>query len=296
MEAKESRSGSYAWQSILYGQDVIQRGARWRIGSGRKVRVWQHHWLPRKHPPLLCSPVVEGFENATMDLLIDAETRTWNEELVDGLFAPEEAELIKRIPLARGSAEDILFWPHSSNGRYSCKTGYRFLKEENELIPFGEPVNTKLWNGIWALNCPNKIKNFMWRACRNSVPSKVNLMRRTILQEAICERCHQVEESVVHAVWSCSSLDVVRSNLSLWGVRRTQSFVDFKELLSWIIVNHQDPELFAITVWTIWHHRNQVRLAQSSVSLSQLAQLAKDRHAEFLAADSPCPSCSPPQS
>ncbi|XP_065635520.1 uncharacterized protein LOC136070080 [Quercus suber] len=240
-------------------------GARWRIGSGRKVRVWQHHWLPRKHPPLLCSPVVEGFENATVDLLIDDENWTWNEELVDGLFAPEEADLIKSIPLARGSAEDILFWPHSSNGRYSCKTGYRFLKEENELSPVQEPVDTKLWKGIWALNCPNKINNFMWRACRNSVPSKVNLMQRTILQEAICERCNQVEESIVHAVWSCSSLDAVWSDLQSWGVRHTQSFVDFKELLSWILANHQEPELFATT----------------------LAQLAKDRHAEFLAVQIP---------
>ena len=88
-------------------------------------------------------------------------------------------------------------------------------------------------------------------------------------------------------MWSCSSLDVVWSDLQLWGVRRTQSFVNFKELLSWIIANHQEPELFATTVWTIWHHRNQVRLAQSSVSLSQLAQLAKDRHAEFRAVQIP---------
>lgn len=96
-----------------------------------------------------------------MDLLIDSETRTWNVEPIDGLFAPEEAELIKSIPLACGSAEDVIFWPHSSNGRYSCKTGYHFLKEEADLISSGEPENTKLWKGIWALNCPNKIKNIM---------------------------------------------------------------------------------------------------------------------------------------
>ena len=36
MEAKESRMGSYAWRSILVGRDVIQRGARWRVGNGKK--------------------------------------------------------------------------------------------------------------------------------------------------------------------------------------------------------------------------------------------------------------------
>lgn len=40
MEAKESRLGSYAWRIILHGWDVIQWGARWRIGSGRNVWVW----------------------------------------------------------------------------------------------------------------------------------------------------------------------------------------------------------------------------------------------------------------
>ena len=35
-----------------------------------------------------------------MDSLIDSVTRSWNEELVDGLFGVEDAEMIKRIPLS----------------------------------------------------------------------------------------------------------------------------------------------------------------------------------------------------
>ena len=42
MEAKESSRGSYAWRSILYGRDVIKRGACWRIGTRQKVQIWQH--------------------------------------------------------------------------------------------------------------------------------------------------------------------------------------------------------------------------------------------------------------
>ena len=44
MEAKDLRSRSYSWRSILKGRDVIQRGSHWRIGDGRKVKIWQHHW------------------------------------------------------------------------------------------------------------------------------------------------------------------------------------------------------------------------------------------------------------
>ena len=100
MEAADSRMGSYAWKSILRGRDIIQRGAIWRIGSGEKINIWQQRWLPRKHHPWLLNCPLESFENHTMDSLIDSVTRSWNEELVDGLFGVEDAEMIKRIPLS----------------------------------------------------------------------------------------------------------------------------------------------------------------------------------------------------
>lgn len=58
-----------------------------------------------------------------MDLLIDPNSRQWNTKVVDGLFAPEEAEMIKKMPLACGATEDILFWPYLSDGNYNCKSG-----------------------------------------------------------------------------------------------------------------------------------------------------------------------------
>ena len=116
MEAKDSRSGSYAWRSILQGRDVLLRGSRWQIGNGKSVKIWQHHWLPRKHPPLLSSPPIASMEDATVDILIDAEKRQWDHGMVDGFFAPQEAELIKSLPLAQAESEDIIFWPWARDG------------------------------------------------------------------------------------------------------------------------------------------------------------------------------------
>lgn len=65
--------------------------------------------------------------------MIDGSTKQWNEELIDGIFASDEAAIIKKIPLGRIASEDVLIWPHSSNGRYSCESVYRFLKEMVEL-------------------------------------------------------------------------------------------------------------------------------------------------------------------
>ena len=69
-------------------------------------------------------------EEATVDCLIDEGTRMWNAAMVDGIFAPQEAEEIKNIPLARNATNDSLFWPWEHDGSFSCKSGYRFLKED----------------------------------------------------------------------------------------------------------------------------------------------------------------------
>ena len=51
-----------------------------------------------------------------------------------GFFAPQEAEEIKNIPLAREATEDSLYWPWEHNRRFSCKSRYHFLKEDEDVI------------------------------------------------------------------------------------------------------------------------------------------------------------------
>ena len=204
MEAKDSRMRSYAWRNMLIGRDVIQRGASWRVGDGKKIRIWQDHWLPKKHPPHVSSyPLVE-FENSTVDILIDPSRRQWTVDMIDRLFNTEEAELIKSIQLSREASEDVLFWPHSSNGQYICKTGYRFLKMEVELN--GEPQVTtndekQLWKGVWSMRVPPKVKTLPWHACHEAMPTKSALFHRTISADPFCVRCHASSKNSLHALW-----------------------------------------------------------------------------------------------
>ena len=163
METKESASASYAWKSILKGREVIKMGSRFRVGNGKNIKIWQHHWLPIKHPPLVTSPIIESMEDATVDCLIDEDTRKWDVEMVDGILVPAEAALVKKIPLARSPTEYSLFWPFTANGQYNCKSGYRFLKElEAGAVEESQPdLARQLWKSIWSLEVLNKYKNMM---------------------------------------------------------------------------------------------------------------------------------------
>lgn len=100
MEASDTRMGSYAWKNILIGRDIIQRGLRWRVGNGEKINIWQHRWLPRKHPPQLPICPIDDFEHSWVSCLIDPNTRRWQTDIVDGLFVEADAEMIKKILLS----------------------------------------------------------------------------------------------------------------------------------------------------------------------------------------------------
>lgn len=141
-----------------------------------------------------------------MDILIDPTSRQCDVEMVDGLFNTEEAELIKRIPLSRNAVEDVLYWPHSSDGRYSCKTRYRFLKMEEELnVESREAMNEdkQVWREIWSKKVPPKVKTLLWGACRKAMPTKNSLFRRTISADPLYVRCHAYSKTALHALWSC---------------------------------------------------------------------------------------------
>ena len=117
-----------------------------------------------------------------------------------------EVASIKNIPLCRSIQEDVLLWPFNPNGEYSVKSGYRFLQEANTLQQPG-PSNAEtmkpLWNKIWGLEVPNKVKNLIWRACPNSLPTKVNLIHCKITSDSLCDICRVHQEDMVHALYCC---------------------------------------------------------------------------------------------
>lgn len=71
--------------------------------------------------------------------------------------------------------------------------------------------------GVWSLRVPNKVKNLMWRACKNSIPIELNLLRRAIIVDHLCDRCKSEAESPLHALWLCNELDQVWTSSAKWN-------------------------------------------------------------------------------
>ena len=116
--------------------------------------------------------------------MINAQMQNWDVDLLQALFKPDEVQLIRGISLGDVSARDRIIWPHTQSGTYSVKSGYYLLSKEKENL---DSLNTnlaptqKLWKTIWSLSVPPKVRNFVWRAAKNAIPVKTNLVKRQVL-------------------------------------------------------------------------------------------------------------------
>jgi hypothetical protein len=69
----------------------------WRIGNGQKVKVWGDKWLPTPTTFTVQSSPKSIPAESMVSALIDPDTLWWNHNLVETIFSPEEAQIIKTI-------------------------------------------------------------------------------------------------------------------------------------------------------------------------------------------------------
>lgn len=67
----------------------------------------------------------------------------------------------------------------------------------------------------------------------------------------------------------------------MWDFRNAIGFADFKDLVSWIITEGKQLDLFAITAWSVWSQRNRDRVQASSIDLHQVAAAARTSLDDF---------------
>ena len=250
LEAKEGK-GSFAWKSILKGREIIQKGMLWRVGNGSSIQIYHDNWLLDPSLKKILSKPLLLDSREKVSTLIDNVGHCWSQEIIDTNFLPNEAAIIKAIPLSLGNCEDVRIWPLNNDGIYSVRSGYHLLvnMELNEHPRASDLSSSKrLWKGIWTLKVLNRVKNLIWRSGSDSLPSKSNLKKRKIPIDATCSICGLEPETSLHAIWSCPSL------LQVWNVHfgwlvseagKASSFLDVLQLY-FERCNHMD--LFAMIV------------------------------------------------
>jgi hypothetical protein len=183
LEAELGSSPSRIWRSIMDGREVLKQGLIKRIGTGEETLIWDTNWLPRDGllRPLSCMLDSTVHEPPTLvSELIDDVSMTWNQELLGTVFLPMDAELIANIPLSTRRQSDFWAWHYERNGLFSVRSAYRMLintREQRSAWLEDRAGSSRVseeekgWSMLWKVKVPSKIKVFLWRLARQSLPT-----------------------------------------------------------------------------------------------------------------------------
>ena len=119
--------------------------------------------------------------------------------------------------------------------------------------PSNPDTSKWLWNGIWKLKVPNKVRHFMWRASSESLPTNFNLCSRHILPDNNCALCEDHPEDVLHCLWLCDYAKSIWLSDRNFSSPRNQVFRSFRDLVSFILAEFSstDAALFSMIAWSI---------------------------------------------
>ena len=144
-------------------------------------------------------------------------------------------------------------WAETSNGKFSVHSAYtvatRLSSDSNNGTSSDMGLSRQFWKRLWALPLPHKTRHVAWRACRNILPTKVNLLKRKVVQDNLCDGCRLEVETTGHTfisclraceVWACSKIVLPGGAFSM------NSFYD----LMWrmVMVDQVDVDMVARVV------------------------------------------------
>jgi ribonuclease HI len=286
MQAELGSSPSQVWRGIHEGIQVLKQGLVRRIGTGEHTDPYNDNWLPRDGMlrPMAC--LARNPPHAVADL-IDSSSATWNEEKLRECFLPMDVDVIKEIPLPSRRHDDFWAWHYERKGVFSVRSAYRMLVDTRErreawldsrATSSNEAGIAREWSSLWKTQVPSKIRVFLWRLAKQSLPSNELRHRRGMADDDRCQLCGACD-SWRHALLDCSMSRCVWALLDE-EVTEHVSRSDDGDARAWVAgliqsLKHDDLTKVLVTLWAIWHARRKAiheQIFQSPLSVHMFVE------------------------
>lgn len=183
----------------MEAQVLLKQGAVRRVRNGNSISILRDPWLPSKENLYVQSTLSE-LEGQTVSSLMVEGRNEWNEEKISNMFNDRDANLIRAVPV-KTTEEDSWYWKYEKLGKYTVKSAYNaILGGSNQ---HDSSNNSGFWRVTWNLKISPKVKIFMWRAIRDILPIKEQLIRRKVNINPYCPVCNAEYETITHCLISC---------------------------------------------------------------------------------------------
>ena len=258
---------SYAWRSIMAAHHVITQGSRIQIGNGLQTTIGGSPWLPDLDHGYVTTPLPDAIINAPVSSLMLPGQRNWDLDALTDIFNEKDRGLITQIPLSSRRDDDVWYWSADSKGLFTVRSCYKML------VYLSEIPSSNIWQRIWKLKVPAKVKHFIWRAGVNVLPTADNLRRRQVELASTCPICNAADESVVHCLLNCS---FAKSCWLLSPIGFEGGCMYFGDWLARVFArcSSDDCDLAAMICWSLWLNRNSKVWKNKNGRLSSVLNLA----------------------
>ena len=257
LEAELGPNPSFVWRSLCAARELIIEGSHWQVGNGQSITINNQKWLPR--PPLF-KPGADT--SLKVGDLIDTHTMQWDRPRVQDIFMPPTQQDVLNIRLGDLRTQDRIYWKENKANRFTVRSAYFVALRLNQggVVEHSRAHEDKrVWNKIWRLRVPPKVRNFLWRACSDILPTRANIVKRRLPIDPSCAICGQAEESVCHALWECPLA------INVWALvkgklQKSLAVVqDFHSLARQMEdkLTGKEMEVWAMVAWSIWNARNR---------------------------------------
>ena len=164
--------------------------------------------------------------------LIDHTSATWNRMVVEANFMPMDATVILWIPLCTRNIPDFWSWHYDKHGLFTVKSAYNMLvatKQRREAWLEGTAgtsssnAEQNSWKRLWKTSVPAKVRMFLWRLSRHSLPTNDVRMHRHMIDSASCGLCgspdswrhSRIECTASRCTWALSDSDLVQQMMEI---------------------------------------------------------------------------------
>ncbi|KAK9195743.1 hypothetical protein WN943_003868 [Citrus x changshan-huyou] len=267
VRASLGHNPSYVWRSILAAKEVVVQGSRVQVGSGHSISIGKDPWLPDLQDGCVSTNLNEELAAARVSSLMMPHQRVWDYDVVSDIFNLRDKELILKIPLSSRREEDMWYWMADPRGCYSVRSCYKVL---NPITP---DSGANVWRKLWNLQVPNKVKNFIWRAAHNVLPTATNLISKRVDVPSTCSVCNAYEETVLHSLVACSFAQSCWNSSSVGFVGYCSTFLDWLAQV-FIRCSKEECNIAMMICWQIWVNRNNKVWNNTACSVCQILNSA----------------------
>ncbi|KAK6148918.1 hypothetical protein DH2020_016443 [Rehmannia glutinosa] len=258
----------------------------WRVGNGANIDIEKDRWIGTtniKRPDMILSRS-EEFQKVSD--IIDLQSKTWDYNRVKQMFNPHDAERICRTYINPRLLPDKRIWSKEKSGRFTVRSAYHLAVEKwsDTLALASSSTGNPAWKKLWDLRVLPKIKQFLWRVCTDSLPTKDNLRRRGLDIDPVCFICGEGIETSSHIFLKCREVQTIWYTSPLRMDLSITSFESPKNLIWCAMIKYPTDyvEYLACLAWRIWNERNDVYMKEGVFNVERVIRTANKIHGETL--------------